>query len=91
MKYLKTHETFKEIYGIDPDRSVVILDDKLSSVVGEVDSVKFKGKSAKMKYNDDDFYATLYIGGKTYYNVPVHMLIDKEKYDIEKNVEKYNL
>lgn len=107
MKHIKTYETiFREIYKIDPNKEVVIRDKDLSKVrnIGKSSFwtnkdlpdkdkriEKFRGRAGKMTYNDDDFFAKVDFGDEVFNNIPVHMLIHKDQYELEKNMKKYNL
>lgn len=103
MKYLKIYENFKELYDVDPNEEVVIKDeylrrlDDITKVWGKNRTDKeeriklFKGRPAKMKYNNDDFFTTLYFNDETFQSVPAYMLINKDKYEMEKSIKKYNL
>lgn len=105
MKYIKIYEKFREIYKIDPNKEVIIRDKYLPEVpnIGKSNFSdkdlpnkderieKFRGRAGKMKYNNDDFFARLDFGDEVFNDIPVHMLINKDQYELEKNMKKYNL
>jgi len=86
-KFNKTHEKFKEIYNVDPNKDVIINDQYINGEdINGKGLKKFKGKLAKMEYNKNDFFATVYFEGETLYNFPVYKLINKETYLIKRIV-----
>lgn len=100
MKYIKTYENFKEMYKIDPNKEVVIRDENLYRISNrtkfkfnsDIDRInRFKGRVAKMTYNQDDFFTTLYFDDETFRDVPAYTLINKEEYELNNSTIKYNL
>jgi hypothetical protein len=106
MKHIKAYENFREIYKINPNKEVVILDEYLSKVANIGKSAfsdkdlpdkdqrieEFRGRAGKMTYNyGDDFFARLDFGDEVFNNIPVYMLAHKDKYEVDKNIKKFNL
>lgn len=105
MKYIKIYENWKEFYKIDPNKEVVILDEYLPKVTNIGKSAfsdkdlpdkderieKFRGRAGKMTYNhNDDFFSKVDFGDEVF-NIPVYMLAHKDKYEVDKNIKKFNL
>jgi hypothetical protein len=104
MKHLKVFEKYKEFYDVDPKKPVVIKDQYLRDVRDVTETLwrnkrddseerikKFRGRPAKMEYQQDDFFTTLYFDDEVFCDVPAHMLINKDKYDIKIAAKKYNI